>query len=170
MSSDTVRRIINALEPELLPTPEPTLRAPLCLARGQRGVLESIEASTVRLYDAELVSLEPASEPRIVVLYSRYSPQDIVLDRLMAEWRVALFTVDGKLIARETFVTRIPYVASWDTIDAFLGREGARLMANVTYGLDCGGRKRDQRFVASLELGATPPCVKLVAVEHSGHL
>ena len=79
--------------------------------------------------------LLPLGARGFVVLYSWYSPDEILFQRTMAEWRLALFAPDDRLAADVSFLTRIPHRApgSWSAIQTALTTRSGRLLAEVRY-------------------------------------
>ncbi len=160
--------LARPLAADRVPTPSPDLSnlIGLCMDPPSDTAREPIHAASVRVYDVARVEPQ-GSEPLVAVLYSTFSPQDILLDRYMAEWRVALFSLSGTLMARQAFVTRIPFLAEWTSIYAALELESGKLAARITYGGSCFGGKYNQTFFASFDVG-DDACLGLREVQRSG--
>jgi hypothetical protein len=153
---------------------EDSIPVELCLDRMRSkpgdAAPESIRSKTVRVYDVQRMAFKGRSDQPIAVLYSRYPPQDMATGALMSEWRLALIGQHSDVLADAAFVTRIPYLGSWDTTDTVLTLEGGRLVAHVVYGLACGANKSAQFFDVQFEIGLDPPCVRPGVVHHAGYL
>jgi hypothetical protein len=70
-----------------------------------------------------------------IVLYSLFSPDEILYQRTMAEWRAALFTENEQLVATSTFFTRIPHSAPglWSAFQTGLALSGGQPFVTIAY-------------------------------------
>lgn len=129
---------------ELLPKPVPLAESELPdegLALGGPHIFVGSTAHTTASWSyvlgdsIRIHQLLPLGARGFVVLYSLYSPDEILFQRTIAEWRLALFTPDDRLLADAAFLTRIPHPApgSWSAIQTGLTVRSGRLLVEVSY-------------------------------------
>jgi len=154
---------------------EESVLTELCMTRLKRDgaaapAASSIASKDVHVYDLKRGTIEGTGAEALLVLYSRYPPQNMNGGPLMAEWRVALLDADYDVLADAFFMTRIPYVATWDTTDTALRLENGRVVAHVVYAQACLAAKTAQSFSVPIGVSLAPACVVPGIVTHAGSL
>jgi hypothetical protein len=153
-------RVLATLFPDGAPSPvDPVTTLPAMISSNAHitGEWTYFASATVLVYEAAPLAL-PAGRGA-VVLYSRALPGRMTHDVFDAEWRLALFEVEGaRLLADAPFRTRIPHHAPglWDMIYADLAVDGV-VKVTITYVHTGSGGGRDQAFQARFRTEGAPP-------------
>ncbi|HLK63352.1 MAG TPA: hypothetical protein VKU19_07925 [Bryobacteraceae bacterium] len=122
-------------------------------------------SATVSLHQLMMVRAEASREAFLLALYNRAIPKEIIIDRFISEWRLALFSANGKLLADVPFVTRIPHheEGMWDAISTGLEIQGGSPMVRIGYAHTGGGGPRDQEFTFRFAIERQVPRLRLVS-------
>jgi len=168
-------RVLHSIFRAVPPIAEASGEVELCLDRlrsdpGRDVPQRSIRSKSVHVYDVKRAVFAGGASEALLVLYSRFPPQNMTDGALLGEWRIALLGQNEEFLGDLTFATRIPYLASWDTTDTVLREEHGVLVAHVVYAMSCGAGKQAQSFSVPISIGLSPPCLRAGSVHHDGYL
>lgn len=156
-NSIDVRRIAKTLFPDGPPSPKgpEDVRVFISSERPITGNWTYITSRTILLYELMKVRIGKALEPRLLVLYNRRTPDEVILDQFEAEWNLAVLSLDYQLLSESTFKTQMKYHEEglWDMIYADLVIESQQPLVRIRYVHTGGGGGRDQEFTFWFKTG-----------------
>jgi hypothetical protein len=129
-----------------------------------------VRGDSIRIH--QLLPIRAADGSQLyIVLYSLCSPDEILFQRTMGEWRTALFSAPEELLATEVFYTRIPHSApgTWLSFQTSLRLKNGQPIATIAYlhaapplktSPDVRPAQRREEFEVSFVLGKS--CLTLV--------
>lgn len=158
------------LAPEELPDERLDLHGPHVMVGSldhTRADWTYVFGDTLRIHQL-LAVRDDAGQRRHLVLYARYSPDELLYQRTMAEWRLAL-VVGTNVLSDVPFYTRIPHSApdTWSALQTRLALEAGQPVVSVRYLASAprpvlGKDQMAEEFVARFALGTD--CVALSSV------
>jgi hypothetical protein len=166
-----LERLGKALFPKDFPKPPAPDSAgvPISSYQYKTGDWTYFQSSTVVLYELLKVRGVDTSAPMLLVLYSRETPDAIIIDRFTAEWRLAQLTGSYRVSSDVPFETQIKHEEKglWDMIYTDLAIEDAAPVVRILYAHTGGGGGRDQEFTFHFVLERQPPRLKLVGAKQT---
>ena len=170
-NSIDVQRLGRALFPKGFPKSSASAGAgvPISSYQHKTGDWTYFQSSTVVLYELLKIRGEDTSAPMLLVLYSRDTPNAIIIDRFTAEWHLALVSNTYRVFSDVPFQTHIKYEEKglWDMIFTDLTIEGAAPVVRIKYAHTGGGGGREQEFTFHFGIEGQPRRLKLLEAKQT---
>lgn len=143
-------RVGHSLFPEGFPHPSAPESVTVFIGSPKHltGDWTHITSVSILFYQLLKVRIGNSLEPKILVLYNRSTPDQVILDQFQAEWHLAILSKQYEVLADRSFETYLKHQipGMWDMISTSLAIEESMPIVKIIYAHTGGGGGRDQEF------------------------